>query len=41
MAQEMVLERRELTKVWGLCLMPSYGRCEVTCEVLAVLEDRA
>jgi homocysteine S-methyltransferase len=37
MAQELLLELRDLPKVRGVYLMPSFGRYEVACEVLAVL----
>ena len=42
MAQELLLELRELPYVQGVYLMPSFGRYELACEVLDVLqlEDR-
>jgi len=39
MAQELLLELKELTRVQGVYLMPSFGRYEVACEVLDVLHD--
>lgn len=38
MAQELLLELRKLPKVQGVYLMPSFGRYEVACEVLEVVE---
>ncbi len=40
MAQELLMELMETPKVQGVYLMPSFGRYEVACEVLDVLEDR-
>ncbi len=40
MAQELLAELMTLPKVQGVYLMPSFGRYEVACEVLDVLEDR-
>ncbi len=40
MAQELLLELMTLPKVQGVYLMPSFGRYEVACEVLDVV-DRA
>ena len=42
MAQELLLELQELPYVQGVYLMPSFGRYELACEVLDVLqlEDR-
>lgn len=40
MAQELLLELKELPKVQGVYLMPSFGRYEVACEVLDVVKDR-
>jgi methionine synthase / methylenetetrahydrofolate reductase(NADPH) len=37
MAQELLLELRNLPGVQGVYLMPSFGRYEVACEVLEVL----
>jgi 5,10-methylenetetrahydrofolate reductase len=39
MAQELLVELMETPKVQGVYLMPSFGRYEVACEVLDVLED--
>jgi methionine synthase / methylenetetrahydrofolate reductase(NADPH) len=41
MAQELLQQVRELPRVQGVYLMPSFGRYEVACEVLDVLEARA
>lgn len=41
MAQELLLELRELPKVQGVYLMPSFGRYEVACEVLDVVKRDA
>jgi homocysteine S-methyltransferase len=38
MAQELLLELKELPYVQGVYLMPSFGRYEVACEVLDVLK---
>ena len=38
MAQELLLELMTLPKVQGVYLMPSFGRYEVACEVLDVVE---
>jgi homocysteine S-methyltransferase len=40
MAQELLAELMTLPKIQGVYLMPSFGRYEVACEVLDVLEDR-
>jgi homocysteine S-methyltransferase len=37
MAQELLLELKDLPKVQGVYLMPSFGRYEVACEVLDVV----
>jgi methionine synthase I (cobalamin-dependent)/5,10-methylenetetrahydrofolate reductase len=37
MAQELLLELRELPHVQGVYLMPSFGRYELACQVLEVL----
>jgi homocysteine S-methyltransferase len=37
MAQELLLELKELTHVQGVYLMPSFGRYELACQVLEVL----
>ena len=37
MAQELLLELKELPYVQGVYLMPSFGRYELACEVLDVL----
>ncbi len=37
MAQDLLLELKEMPKVQGVYLMPSFGRYEVACEVLDVL----
>ena len=37
MAQELLLELKELPKVQGVYLMPSFGRYELACQVLEVL----
>ncbi len=37
MAQELLLELKELPHVQGVYLMPSFGRYEVACQVLEVL----
>jgi methionine synthase / methylenetetrahydrofolate reductase(NADPH) len=37
MAQALLLELKELPKVQGVYLMPSFGRYEVACEVLDVI----
>lgn len=39
MAQELLLELRTMPKVQGVYLMPSFGRYEVACEVLDVVQD--
>lgn len=43
MAQELLLELKELPYVQGVYLMPSFGRYELACQVLEVLtaEERA
>jgi len=41
MAQELLLELKELPKVQGVYLMPSFGRYEVACEVLDVVKKGA
>jgi methionine synthase I (cobalamin-dependent)/5,10-methylenetetrahydrofolate reductase len=38
MAQELLLELKELPYVQGVYLMPSFGRYELACEVLDVLQ---
>ncbi len=40
MAQELLLELMTLPKVQGVYLMPSFGRYEVACEVLDVVQER-
>jgi homocysteine S-methyltransferase len=40
MAQDLLRELMEMPKVQGVYLMPSFGRYEVACEVLDILEDR-
>ena len=40
MAQELLIELMETPRVQGVYLMPSFGRYEVACEVLDVLEER-
>ena len=37
MAQELLLELKELPHVQGVYLMPSFGRYELACQVLDVL----
>jgi 5,10-methylenetetrahydrofolate reductase len=37
MAQELLLELKELPHVQGVYLMPSFGRYELACQVLEVL----
>ncbi len=37
MAQELLLELKELPKVQGVYLMPSFGRYELACQVLDAL----
>lgn len=39
MAQELLLELKELPRVQGVYLMPSFGRYEVACEVLDVVQS--
>ncbi len=38
MAQELLLELTARPKVQGVYLMPSFGRYEVACEVLQVVQ---
>jgi hypothetical protein len=37
MAQELLLELKELPHVQGVYLMPSFGRYELACQVLEAL----
>jgi hypothetical protein len=37
MAQELLLELKEIPHVQGVYLMPSFGRYELACQVLDVL----
>jgi homocysteine S-methyltransferase len=37
MAQELLLELKELPHIQGVYLMPSFGRYELACQVLEVL----
>ncbi|MCB0054546.1 MAG: hypothetical protein KDE24_33930, partial [Caldilinea sp.] len=37
MAQELLMELKELPHVQGVYLMPSFGRYETACQVLEVL----
>ena len=39
MAQEMLLQLKEMPRVQGVYLMPSFGRYEMACEVLDVLQE--
>ena len=43
MAQELLLQLKELPHVQGVYLMPSFGRYELACQVLEVLspEERS